>query len=263
MHVTRKSKAEVGKMRSAGRIVAEVLALVEESLAPGVSTAEIDRLAERHIRSAKGVPSFLNYLGGRRYDPRDPHAYPASTCISIDDEIVHGIPGDREIRAGQLVSVDVGVIYEDWHGDGARTFICGGPDKASAEARGLVDATRLSLMAGIYAAMPGGYIGDISAAVEDVAVAGGYGIIRQYVGHGIGTSMHEDPQVPNFRSRSKGIRLEPGLCLAIEPMLTLGSDATEVEADGWTVVTWDGSLAAHFEHTITIGADGPQILTTV
>ena len=199
----------------------------------------------------------------RRYDARDPHAYPASTCISIDDEIVHGIPGDREIKAGQLVSVDVGVIYDDWHGDGARTFICGGHDAATPEARGLVDATRLSLMAGIYAAMPGGYIGDISAAVEDVAVAGGYGIIRQYVGHGIGTSMHEDPQVPNFRSRSKGIRLEPGLCLAIEPMLTLGSEATEVEADGWTVVTWDGSLAAHFEHTITIGADGPQILTTV
>ena len=150
------------------------------------------------------MPSFLNYLGGRRYDARDPHAYPASTCISIDDEIVHGIPGDREIKAGQLVSVDVGVIFDDWHGDGARTFICGGPEAATPEARGLVDATRLSLMAGIYAAMPGGFVGDISAAVEDVAAAGGYGIIRQYVGHGIGTSMHEDPQVPNFRSRSQG-----------------------------------------------------------
>ena len=263
MLVTRKSKAELEKMRSAGRIVAEVLALVEETLAPGVSTAELDRLAERHIRAAKGVPSFLNYLGGRRYDARDPHAYPASTCISIDDEIVHGIPGDREIRAGQLVSVDVGVIFDDWHGDGARTFICGGPDAATPEARGLVDATRLSLMAGIYAAMPGSFVGDISAAVEDVAAAGGYGIIRQYVGHGIGTSMHEDPQVPNFRSRSKGLRLDPGLCLAIEPMLTLGSEATETESDGWTVVTADGSLAAHFEHTIAVTADGPEILTTV
>ena len=155
MHVTRKSKAEIAKMRSAGRIVAEVLALVEESLKPGVSTAELDRAAERHIRAAKAVPSFLNYLGGRRYDARDPHAYPASTCISIDNEIVHGIPGDREIKAGQLVSVDVGAIYDDWHGDGARTFICGGPEAATVAARGLVEATRLSLMAGIYAAQPG------------------------------------------------------------------------------------------------------------
>jgi methionyl aminopeptidase len=262
MHITLKSKAEIARMRAAGRIVAEVLALVEESLRPGVSTAELDRLAERHIRAAKGVPSFLNYLGGRRYDARDPHAYPASTCISIDNEIVHGIPGDREVRAGQLVSVDVGVIYDEWHGDGARTFICGGPEAAPAAARGLVDATRLSLMAGIRAATPGNFIADISAAVEDVATPGGYGIVRQYVGHGIGTSMHEDPQVPNFRSRSKGIRLEPGLCLAIEPMLTLGSEATETLDDGWTVVTWDGSLAAHFEHTIAVTAEGPEILTT-
>jgi methionyl aminopeptidase len=255
--VTRKSRAEIERMRRAGRVVAEVLDKIEAELRPGVSTAHLDAIAEAHIRASGATPSFKGYPG---INPRRP--FPASVCISIDDEIVHGIPGDREIRAGQLVSVDVGVIYDDWHGDGARTFICGGPDKASPEARSLVDTTRLSLMAGIYAAMPGGYIGDISAAVEDVAAAGGYGIIRQYVGHGIGTSMHEDPQVPNFRSRSKGIRLEPGLCLAIEPMLTLGSEATEVEADGWTVVTWDGSLAAHFEHTITVTADGPQILTT-
>ena len=263
MHVTRKSRAEIAKMRSAGRIVAEVLALVEESLHPGVSTAELDRLAERHIRGAKGVPSFLNYLGGRRYDARDPHAYPASTCISIDNEIVHGIPGDREIKAGQLVSVDVGVIYDDWHGDGARTFVCGGLDAATPAARGLVDTTRLALMAGVNAMRPGNFIADISGAVEDVATPGGYGIVRQYVGHGIGTSMHEDPQVPNFRSRSKGLKLEPGLCLAIEPMLTLGSEATQTLADGWTVVTWDGSLAAHFEHTVAVTADGPEILTTV
>jgi methionyl aminopeptidase len=262
MHVTRKSRAEIARMRSAGRIVAEVLALVEENLRPGVSTAELDRLAERHIRSSRGVPSFLNYLGGRHYDPRDPHAYPAATCISIDDEIVHGIPGDREVRAGQLVSVDVGVIYEDWHGDGARTFICAGAEAATSGARGLVETTRLALMAGIRAAVPGNAIGDISAAVEDVATPGGYGIVRQYVGHGIGTSMHEDPQVPNFRSRSKGMRLEPGMCLAIEPMLTLGSEATRTLEDGWTVVTADGSLAAPFEHTIAVTADGPEILTT-
>ncbi len=263
MAITRKSRAEIDRMRSAGRIVAEVLALVEEELKPGVSTADLDHLAERHIRAANGIPSFLNYLGGRRYDARDPHAYPASTCISIDDEIVHGIPGDREIRSGQIVSVDVGVIYDGWHGDGARSFICGGESAATPAALGLVRTTRLALMAGIAAAVPGNRIGDISAAVEDIATAGGYGIIRQYVGHGIGTAMHEDPQVPNFRSRSRGIELVPGICLAIEPMLTLGSEATQTLADQWTVITLDGSLAAHFEHTIVVTANGPEILTTV
>jgi methionyl aminopeptidase len=263
MHVTRKSKAEISKMRSAGRIVAEVLALVEAELQPGTSTAELDRLADRHIRASKGIPSFLHYLGGRRYDPRDPHAYPAATCISIDDEIVHGIPGDREIRGGQIVSVDVGVIYDGWHGDGARSFICGGEAAGTPATVELVRTTRLALMAGIAAAQPGNRIGHISAAVEDVAQAGGYGIVRQYVGHGIGTSMHEDPQVPNFRSRSNGIELAPGICLAIEPMLTLGSEATETLEDGWTVVTHDRSLAAHFEHTIAVTANGPEILTTV
>lgn len=261
--ITRKSRAEIARMRSAGRIVAEVLALVEEELRPGISTAELDRLAERHIRASNGVPSFLNYLGGRRYDPRDPHAYPASTCISLDNEIVHGIPGDREIRPGQIVSVDVGVIYDGWHGDGARSFICGGEAAGTPEAVALVGATRLALMAGIAAALPGNRIGHISAAVEDVASAGGFGIVRQYVGHGIGTAMHEDPQVPNFRSRSNGIELAPGICLAIEPMLTLGGPEVEIRPDGWTVATSDGSLAAHFEHTIAVTDHGPEILTTV
>ena len=261
--ITRKSKSEIAKMRSAGRIVAEVLALVEESLRPGISTAELDRLAERHIRASNGIPSFLGYLGGRRYDATHPHAYPASTCISIDHEIVHGIPGDREIRAGQIVSVDVGVIYDGWHGDAARSFICGGEAAGIPGAVSLLQATRLSLMAGIAAAVSGNRIGHISAAVEDVAVAGGFGIVRQYVGHGIGTSMHEDPQVPNFRSRSPGIELAVGHCLAIEPMFTLGSEVTQTLDDDWTVVTTDGSLAAHFEHTIAITANGPEILTTI
>jgi methionyl aminopeptidase len=262
MPITRKSKAELSRMRSAGRIVAEVLALIEEELRPGVSTSQLDRLAERHIRGSGGVPSFLNYLGGRRHDPRDPHAYPASTCISLDDEIVHGIPGDREVRAGQIVSVDVGVIYDGWHGDGARSFICGGEAAGTPEATRLVQTTRLALMAGIAAAISGNRIGHISAAVEDIAIAGGYGIVRQYVGHGIGTAMHEDPQVPNFRSRSNGIELSPGICLAIEPMLTLGSEDTETLDDAWTVVTRDRTLAAHFEHTIAVTANGPEILTT-
>ena len=263
MPITRKSKAEIAKMRTAGRIVAEVLALIEAELRPGISTAELDRLAERHIRAEGAIPSFLSYIGGRRYDPGHPNAYPSSTCISIDDEIVHGIPGDREVRAGQIVSVDVGAIHDGWHGDGARSFICGGEAAGSPAAVRLVQTTRTALMAGIAAAVPGNRIGDIGAAVEDVAVAAGYGIVRQYVGHGIGTAMHEDPQVPNFRSRTSGIELAPGICLAIEPMLTIGSEDTRTLGDNWTVVTRDGSLAAHFEHTIVVTANGPQILTTI
>jgi len=263
MQITTKSKEQIAKMRSAGRIVAEVLALVEESLRPGISTAELDRLADRHIRAAGGTPSFVGYLASSgTYDPGNPRAYPASTCISVDHEIVHGIPGDREIRQGQVVSVDVGAIYDGWHGDGARTFICGGEAAGSAAAVSLVQTTRLSLMAGIAAARPGNRIGDISAAVEDVAVAGGFGIVRGYGGHGIGTSMHEPPHVLNFRTRDAGMKLVPGHCLAIEPMLVMGNEATRVLADRWTVVTADKSLAAHFEHTIAITGDGPQILTS-
>jgi methionyl aminopeptidase len=261
--IKRHAKSDIAKMRSAGRIVAEVLALVEESLTPGISTAEIDRLAERHIRAGKGIPSFLGYLGGRRYDIRDPHAYKASTCISIDHEIVHGIPGDREIKAGQIVSVDVGVIYDGWHGDGARSFICGGDAAGTPQAVRLVESTRLGLMAGIAAALPGNHIEDIGAAVEDVALERGYGIVRGYTGHGIGTNMHDDPSVPNFRTGRPGAKLDTGLCLAIEPMFMIGSEETAVLPDGWTVVTADGSLAAHFEHTIAITAEGPEILTTV
>ncbi|HEX9045272.1 MAG TPA: type I methionyl aminopeptidase [Candidatus Limnocylindrales bacterium] len=259
MTVTRKSRAEIDRMRHAGRIVAEVLALIESELKPGMSTAELDALAERHIRRAGAVPSFKGYLGGGRYG-KGPGAFPASICISLDDEVVHGIPGEREVREGQLVSIDAGAIYEGWHGDAARTFVVGEVDAA---ARDLVDATRMAMMAGIAAAVPGNTIWDIGAAVEDVAAAGPYGIIRHFVGHGIGTQMHEDPQVPNYRAGSKGIRLQPGICLAIEPMLTLGRDDVYVKRDGWTVATRDGSLAAHFEHTIAITDEGPTILTTI
>jgi len=247
--VTRKSRSEIEKMRRAGRIVAEVLALVESELKPGVSTAHLDRLAESYIHGAGAVPSFKGY-----------HGYPASLCISIDDEVVHGIPGNRLIREGQIVSVDAGAIFEGWHGDGARTFVVGA---ASPEVARLVETCRAAMMAGIAAAQPGNRIGDIAGAVEDVAGPAGYGIVRQYVGHGIGTAMHEEPQVPNFRSPAKGMQLVPGICLAIEPMLTLGSHEVETRPDGWTVVTMDGSLAAHFEHTIAITDQGPQILTTV
>lgn len=251
--VTRKSRREIDKMRVAGRIVAEVLALVESELKPGVSTAHLDRIAERHIRSAGAVPSFKGY--GHRSNP-----FPGSLCISIDDEVVHGIPGERVIRDGQVVSIDAGAIHDGWHGDGARTFIVGEPRP---EVAALVETTRRAMMAGIAAAVPGAHMADISAAIEDVATPHGYGIVRQFVGHGIGTEMHEEPQVPNYRTGTRGMKLAPGICLAIEPMLTLGRHEVEVQPDGWTVVTKDGSLAAHFEHSIAVTDDGPQILTTV
>lgn len=251
--VTRKSRREIEKMRTAGRIVAEVLALVESELKPGVTTGHLDRLAERHIRAAGAVPSFKGY--GHRSNP-----FPASLCISIDDEVVHGIPGERTIREGQVVSVDAGAIYDGWHGDGARTFVVG---STRPEVATLVESTRLAMMAGIAAAVPGAHLADISAAIEDVAAPHGYGIVRQFVGHGIGTEMHQEPQVPNYRTGVRGLKLAPGICLAIEPMLTLGGHEVEVKPDGWTVVTSDGSLAAHFEHTIAVTDNGPEILTTV
>ena len=255
MAVTLKSAAEIDRMRRAGRVVAEVLALVESELRPGVSTAHLDALAEAHIRRSGAIPSFKGYPG---VNPRRP--FPASVCVSIDDEIVHGIPGDRVVREGQVVSIDAGAIVDGWHGDAARTFFVGTPSDA---ARRLIDTTRLAMMAGIAAAVPGGHIEDISAAVEDVAAPAGYGIVRQFVGHGIGRAMHEEPQVPNYRLGRNGRKLEPGLCLAIEPMLTLGSHDTRILDDDWTIVTRDGTLAAHFEHTIAITANGPEILTTV
>ena len=259
MAVTRKSRAEIEKMRRAGRIVAEVLALLEEELHPGVSTAQLDSIAERHIRAAGATPSFKGYLGGGRYG-RGPTAFPASVCISLDDEVVHGIPGERTLREGQIVSIDAGVIVDGWHGDAARTFIVG---EGSPDAQRLVETTRLAMMAGIAAAVAGNRIGDIGSAIEEVAHGGPYGIVRQFVGHGIGTSMHEDPQVPNFRSGSRGLQLAPGICLAIEPMLTIGREDVYIKRDGWTVATRDGSPAAHFEHTIAVTDSGPQILTTV
>jgi methionyl aminopeptidase len=245
--ITRRSTAEIATMRRAGRVVAEVLGLVEEELRPGVSTAHLDRIAEEHIRRAGGTPSFKGYYG-----------YPSSLCISIDREVVHGIPGDRTIANGQVVSIDAGAIIDGYHGDAARTFIVG---EASPEVRELVATTRRALEAGIAAAITGNRIWDISAAVEDVALPHGYGVVRPYVGHGIGTAMHEEPQVPNYRTKTKGIELAPGICLAIEPMFTLGSADVETLVDGWTVVTRDGSVAAHFEDSVAVTEDGPEVLT--
>lgn len=245
--ITRKSAAEIATMRRAGRVVAEVLALVGEALRPGVSTARLDEIAEAHIARSGATSSFKGY-----------HGYPSSICVSIDREVVHGIPGDRTIRAGQIVSIDAGAIVDGWHGDAARTFIVGDAPEA---VRDLVETTRLALEAGVAAAVAGHRIWDVSAAVEDVALPRGYGIVRPYVGHGIGTAMHEDPQVPNYRTKTRGVELAPGICLAIEPMFTLGSADVETLADGWTVVTRDGSLAAHWEDTVAVTEDGPVVLT--
>jgi methionyl aminopeptidase len=245
--ITRKSAAEIATMRRAGRVVAEVLAIVEEELRPGVSTAHLDALAEAHIRKSGATPSFKGYYG-----------FPASLCISIDREVVHGIPGDRVIRDGQVVSVDAGAIVDGWHGDAARTFVVG---EVAGPVRDLVETTRVALEAGIAAARPGNRIWDVSAAVEDVALPRGYVVVRPYVGHGIGTAMHEEPQVPNYRTKTRGIELTPGICLAIEPMFTLGSADVETLGDGWTVVTSDGSIAAHWEDSIAVTENGPEVLT--
>jgi methionyl aminopeptidase len=239
--IVRRTREEIELMRRAGRIVADVLAAVEEELKPGVTTATLDTVAESYIRTAGARPSFKGYRG-----------FPASICVSIDSEVVHGIPGNRVIQEGQVVSIDAGAIWKGYHGDGARTFFVG-----------LISTTRLALMAGIAAAVPGAHIEDVSGAVEDVAVEGGCGIVRPYVGHGIGTRMHEELQIPNYRTGSRGIEIQPGICMAIEPMLTLGKADVETLADGWTVVTTDHSLAAHFEHTIAVTEKGPEILTTV
>jgi len=255
-NVTLRTRQEIEAMRRAGRLVAEVLALVETELRPGVTAAHLDAVAERHIRRSGGIPSFKGYTIG----PDDP-PFPGSICVSIDDEVVHGLPDRRVIRSGQLVSIDAGAIVDGYHGDAARTFYVGGDPPAAIAA--FLGTTRLALLAGIAAAVPGARIGDISGAVEDVARDAGYGIVRECVGHGIGTAMHEPPDVPNLRLGSPGRRIEPGLCLAIEPMLTIGDPAVGLLDDGWTIVTRDGSLACHFEHTIAVTPDGPEILTTV
>ena len=251
--VTLKSRAQIERMAVAGRLVADVLDRLAEELQPGMTTLELDRIALEMIGAAGATPSFVGVPGPKG-------AYRHAICVSIDDEVVHGVPSARRVvREGSLVSVDVGAIIEGWHGDAARTYIVGEvPDAA----RRLVDATREAMYAGIAAATPGRHIGDISAAVEDVAIAHGLSVVRPFVGHGIGTEMHEDPQVPNYRLASRGRKLEPGLCLAIEPMFMLGRQEVRVDDDGWTVRTADGSLAAHFEHSIAITAEGPRILTS-
>jgi methionyl aminopeptidase len=250
--VTIKRPEEIARMRHAGLILVDVLESFERELRPGVSTAELDKMAEGIIRDAGAIPSFKGYGSNP--------PFPGSICASLNDEVVHGIPSRRRrIAEGDLVSLDVGCIWEGWHADCARTFFVGTPPPEVTE---LLDATRRGMEAGIAAAVPGNRLGDVGAAIEAVANERGYGIVRPFVGHGIGQSMHEDPQVPNYGRRGTGMRIEAGMCFAIEPMFNLGGDAVRVLPDNWTVVTADGSLSTHFENTIAVQPSGPPKILT-
>jgi methionyl aminopeptidase len=245
--IIRKSAEEVARMRKAGRLVGHTLTVVVEAVRPGVSLLALDELAERTITAAGAIPSFKGY-----------HGFPATLCLSPNDHIVHGIPDDYRLREGDILSVDCGAIVEGYHGDAAVTVPVGEIDQAD---RLLIETTEHALWAGIDKCRTGNRLSDIGHAVEQVAATGSYGVVREYVGHGIGTRMHEEPQVPNYGRPGRGLRLDAGLVLAIEPMLNRGGPETEVLDDHWTVVTRDGARSAHFEHTVAITEHGPEVLT--
>lgn len=242
-----KTKEEIEIMRRAGRVVSQTLDMVGERIEAGMTTGELDDLIETFIRDRDAVPGFKNYRG-----------YPASACISIDDEVVHGIPGKRAIREGDIVSVDVGSIVDGFYGDSARTYAIG---EISGEKAGLMRNTRKCLQAAIDKAQKGNRLGQISAAIQRTAESEGFGVVRALVGHGIGRNMHEDPQVPNFGLPDAGPTLKAGMVLAIEPMINLGTYKVYTKPNGWTFVTADGTPSAHFEHTVAITDDGPDILS--
>ena len=244
-----KSPDEVAKMRVAGGIVAETIDTVLAAVEPGVSTADLDVVAEAFIREREATPSFKGYRG-----------FPASICASLNEEVVHGIPSPKRIlKEGDVLSLDFGAIWDGYHADSAVTVFVGEPP--SAEAEKLVRVTEEALEAGLSQIRPGGRLSDISHAVQQVVEGAGFSVVREYVGHGVGRSLHEDPQIPNYGLPGRGPELRPGLVVAIEPMVTMGDWKTRVLADDWTVVTADGSLAAHFEHTIAVTEDGREVLT--
>ena len=244
-----KSPQEVDNMRTAGRIVAGTIDRVLAAVRPGISTADLDRVAQEEINRQAAIPSFKGYKG-----------FPGSICASLNDEVVHGIPSPkRMLKAGDILSLDFGAIWEGYHADSAVTVFVGEPP--SAEAEKLVRVTEEALEAAISQVRPGGHLSDVSHAVEQVVEGAGFSVVREYVGHGIGRSLHEDPQIPNYGPPGRGPELRPGLVLAVEPMVTMGDWPTRVLADDWTVVTADGSLAAHFEHTIAVTEDGHEVLT--
>jgi methionyl aminopeptidase len=245
--ITRKSPEQIDAMRRAGRLVGHTLSTLVETVRPGVTLTELDTLAERVIRGGGGIPSFLGY-----------HGFPATLCLSPNSWVVHGIPNGDALTEGDILSIDCGAIVEGWHGDAAVTVPVGQVDEA---ARRLIETTERAMWAGIAQVRAGNRLSDIGHAVERVAAAPGYGVVREYVGHGIGTRMHEEPQVPNYGRPGRGLRLQTGLVLAIEPMVNEGGPETRVLDDGWTVVTRDGSRSAHFEHTVAITPTGPEVLT--
>ena len=245
--ITLKSSHEIDLMRRAGKITAAARALAGEMVRPGVTTQEIDSAVEHFIRKQGAIPSFLNY-----------HGFPASACISVNDEIIHGIPGKRVLQEGDIVSVDVGAYIGGFHGDCAATFACG---EISKEAQDLIDVTRQSFFEGIKFAKEGYRVFDISAAIQTYAEERGYSIVREYVGHGVGSQMHESPEIPNYGRPGRGPRLLRGMTLAIEPMVNAGTAAIRVLNDGWTVKTLDGKWAAHYENTVLITDGEPEILT--
>ena len=242
-----KNKFEIEKLYHAGQIVKETLFMIEDSIKPGITTLELDKKAEDFIISKNALPGFKGLYG-----------YPATICISIDDEVVHGLPSDRELKDGQIVSVDVGSIYEDFYGDHAKTFIVG---STSEEKRKLVENTKKCLEKGIEQVKTGNTIGDIGYAIQSYAESCGYGVVRELVGHGIGRNLHEDPQVPNFGSKGEGFKIEDGLCLAIEPMINLGRPDVFTRKDNWTVCTKDGLPSAHFEHSVAVVNNKVKVLT--
>lgn len=242
-----KSRDEIRMMRESGRVAAKVRDELAAFVAPGVTTGELDRKAAALLESFGARSAFLGYRG-----------YPGNVCVSIDSEVVHGIPGSRRIELGQIVSLDVGVVLDGFVGDTATTVMVGVTDP---DVIRLVRSTEMALAAGIAMACPGKRLGDMSHAIEDVVVRAGFSVVRDFVGHGIGRKMHEDPQIPNFGTSGKGPKLKTGMTLAIEPMVNMGGGAVEVLPDGWTVKTVDGLPSAHFEHTVAIGENGPEILT--
>lgn len=255
--LTLKDPWEIEVMREAGRIVAQVLERMAQIVAPGVSTMDLDREAERIVRGAGAVPTFKGYRIRGNVPP-----YPGTICASVNEEIVHGIPSPKRVlQEGDIVGVDVGATYKQYVGDAARTFMVG---RVSGETRRLVETTREALMAGVEQVKPGNSLLDVARAIQKVGDLAGYGIVRDFCGHGVGRAMHEPPQVPNYVPRNAGdydLPLEPGLVLALEPMFCLGTHRTEMLEDQWTVVTADGKLSAHWEHTVAVTPEGPRILT--
>ncbi len=246
--ITIKSRREFAKMQKAGATVAAIHEAVREAAVPGVSLLALEEISARIIEERGCTSSFLGYHG----------TYPATLCLSPNDVIVHGIPSERRLEEGDILSVDAGAIYESFHGDAAFTVPIGAVEPAALE---LIEVTERALWAGVEVVRKGGHVGDIGAAVAEVGETKGYGIVEEYVGHGIGRQMHEEPQVPNHGERGRGLKLRTGMALCIEPMFNIGARTTKVDPDGWTVRTEDGSLSAHFEHTVCLTPDGPQVFT--